>query len=201
VSQRRPLPRPRVEIRLAGSGGQGIILAGLILAEAAGLGEGRQVAMSQAYGPEARGGSSRAEVILSDRPIDYPLCLSPDVLIALSQEAADVYGSDLAPSGLMLVDRDLVETGGRDGVRALPFTAVARDRVGRATAANIVALGALAELTGLVGRRALEAALLRRAPAGSQELNRRALGQGVRLARELLRKSGPQTEPAATEDV
>ncbi len=201
MSQRRPLPRPRIEIRLAGSGGQGIILAGLILAEAAGLGEGRQVAMSQAYGPEARGGSSRAEVIISDRPIDYPLCLAPDVLIALSQEAADVYGSDLAPAGLMIVDQDLVEAAGGDGVTALPFTAAARDKVGRATTANIVALGALAELTGLVGRRALEAALLRRAPAGSQQVNRQALGLGVRLARESLKQGGPTTPPAATEDV
>jgi 2-oxoglutarate ferredoxin oxidoreductase subunit gamma len=201
VSQRRPLPKTRIEIRLAGAGGQGIILAGLILAEAAGRGEGRQVAMSQSYGPEARGGSSRAEVVISDAPIDYPLCLAPDVLVALSQEAANVYGRDLPPHGLTIVDRDLVETAGRDGVTALPFTAVAKDKLGRAGVANIVALGALAELTGLIGRRALDAALDRRAPAGSRELNRQALGQGVRLARESGKKNGPVAEPAETEDV
>jgi 2-oxoglutarate ferredoxin oxidoreductase subunit gamma len=201
VSQRRPLPKTRIEVRLAGAGGQGIILAGLILAEAASRGEGRQVAMSQSYGPEARGGSSRAEVVISDAAIDYPLCLAPDVLVALSQEAADVYGSDLSPHGLTIIDRDLVETTGWDKVTALPFTAVAKDKVGRTGVANIVALGALAELTGLIGRRALDAALDRRAPAGSRELNRQALAQGVRLAREFAKKNGPAAEPAETEDV
>ncbi|MBU1740547.1 MAG: 2-oxoacid:acceptor oxidoreductase family protein, partial [Proteobacteria bacterium] len=79
------LPGPRIEIILAGSGGQGMILAGLILAEAAGLYDGRQVAMVQNYGPEARGGTSKAEVILSDQTIDYPLCTAVDVLLALTQ--------------------------------------------------------------------------------------------------------------------
>ncbi len=87
----RPLPTPRVEIRLAGSGGQGLILAGLVLAEAAGVYDGREVAMVQSYGPEARGGASKAEIIISDSPIDYPLCTHVDILLALNQEACDAY--------------------------------------------------------------------------------------------------------------
>ena len=80
-----PLARVRLEVRLAGSGGQGIILAGLVLAEAAGIYDGREVAMVQSYGPEARGGTSKAEVIISDASIDFPLCTQVDVLLALTQ--------------------------------------------------------------------------------------------------------------------
>ena len=86
-----PLSAPRVEVRLAGSGGQGLILAGLVLAEAAGLYDGREVSMAQSYGPEARGGASKAEVIISDQVIDFPQCTRVDLLLALTQEAADAY--------------------------------------------------------------------------------------------------------------
>jgi 2-oxoglutarate ferredoxin oxidoreductase subunit gamma len=177
-----PLPRPRIEVRLAGSGGQGLILAGLILAEAAGLYEGRQAAMVQSYGPEARGGASKAEVILSDQAIDYPLCTRVDLLLALTQEAADAYQNDLAPGAWVIVDADRVAHPPGDRAVAMPFTAVAREKLNREMVANVVALGFISAYTGLVGRRAIEKALLKRVPAGSEELNRRALSLGARLA-------------------
>lgn len=179
-----PLPFSRVEVRLAGSGGQGLILAGLILAEAAGVYEGREVAMAQSYGPEARGGASKAEVIISDSPIDYPLCSHVDLLLAMTQEAADAYCWDLKPGAWILVDADLVTHPPSSLAISLPFTSAAREKLHKAVVANIVALAAIAEITGIVSRRSVEKALLTRVPRGTEELNKRALNLGVRLARE-----------------
>ncbi len=189
------LPGARMEVRLAGSGGQGLILAGLVLAEAVGIYDGREVAMVQSYGPEARGGASKAEIIISDAPIDYPLCTSVDVLVALSQEAADVYCWDLKPGALILVDRDLVAHPPSSLAIAFPFTAVARDKLNRVMVANVLALAAISELTELVSRRSLEKALIARAPAGTAELNKRAIALGVKLAREYKARQTAQSPP------
>jgi 2-oxoglutarate ferredoxin oxidoreductase subunit gamma len=176
----------RYEIRLAGSGGQGLILAGIILAEAAGVYDGKFVCQTQSYGPEARGGASKAEVVISDGEIDYPKAIRPDVLLALNQKSLEAYSPDLKPGGLLLVDADLVEEAHASRVVALPFTRIARE-LGRVMAANIVALGALAQLTGAVSLPSLEAAVLARVPKGTEDLNRRALAAGVNAAKE----SGP----------
>ena len=173
----------RYEISLAGSGGQGLILAGIILAEAAGVYDGKFVCQTQSYGPEARGGASKAEVVISDTDIDYPKAIRPDVLLALNQKSLDAYSLDLAPGALVLVDADLVPEVSAAPAVALPFTRIARD-LGKVMAANIVALGALAQLTGRVSRSALEAALLARVPRGTEDLNRRALAAGVAAARD-----------------
>jgi 2-oxoglutarate ferredoxin oxidoreductase subunit gamma len=196
MSQRShvPLPSPRIEVRLAGSGGQGLILAGLVLAEAAGVFDGREVAMVQSYGPEARGGASKAEVIISDAPIDYPLCAHVDVLLALNQEAADTYCWDLKPGGWVLIDKDLVLHPPSSKAIALPFTAVARDKLKRIMVANVVALGAISELTGVVTRKALEKSLLTRVPTGTEELNKKALSLGAKLARQYGGKQGVEDE-------
>jgi 2-oxoglutarate ferredoxin oxidoreductase subunit gamma len=176
-------PLGRVEVRLAGSGGQGLILAGLVLAEAAGLYDGREVAMVQSYGPEARGGASKAEVIVSDRPIDFPQCTRVDILLALTQESADAYAWDLAPEAWLVVDSDLVEHPPTTRAVGLPFTASARDKLKKVMVANVVALGAVSQLTGVVSKKALEKALLARVPAGTEELNKKALALGARLAK------------------
>jgi 2-oxoglutarate ferredoxin oxidoreductase subunit gamma len=180
----------RYEIRLAGSGGQGLILAGIILAEAAGIYDGKFVCQTQSYGPEARGGASKAEVVISDAEIDYPKAIRPDVLLAMNQKSLDVFLSDLKPGGLLLVDADLVSEFPASRARALPFTRIARE-LGRAMAANIVALGALAQLTGAVSLDSLEAAVLARVPKGTEDLNRQALAAGVAAAKE----SGPVRVP------
>ncbi len=196
MSQRShvPLPSPRIEVRLAGSGGQGLILAGLVLAEAAGVFDGREVAMVQSYGPEARGGASKAEIIISDVPIDYPLCAHVDVLLALNQEAADTYCWDLKPGGWVLIDKDLVLHPPSSKAIPLPFTAVARDKLKRIMVANVVALGAISELTGVVTRKALEKSLLTRVPTGTEELNKKALSLGAKLARQYGGKQGVEDE-------
>ncbi|MBU2467719.1 MAG: 2-oxoacid:acceptor oxidoreductase family protein [Proteobacteria bacterium] len=191
----------RMEVRLAGSGGQGLILAGLVLAEAAGLYDGRSVAMGQSYGPEARGGASKAEVIISDQDIDYPLATKVDLFLALTQEAADTYSWDLKPGAWIVVDSDLVSHPPSSRAVALPFTATARDKLKKPMVANVVALGALIELSGVVSRRALEKALLARVPKGTESLNKKALSEGMKLAKDFKSSSPlPSQEPSA-EDV
>ena len=195
------LPQSRVEIRLGGSGGQGLLFAGLVLAEAAGLYDGFEVAMVQSYGPEARGGASKAELIISDQAIDYPLCARVDLLLALNQEAADAYSWDISPQAWVLVDSDLVAHPPTSRAAALPFTAVARDKLKKVMVANVVALGAVSELTGLVSRRSLEKAIIARAPAGAEELNKKALGLGAKLARQVKDSQEPASsrEPSAAD--
>jgi 2-oxoglutarate ferredoxin oxidoreductase subunit gamma len=171
----------RYEIRLAGSGGQGLILAGIILAEAAGVYDGKFVCQTQSYGPEARGGASKAEVVISDGEIDYPKAIQPDVLLALNQKSLEAFSSDLKPGGLLLVDADLVKEAPANRVLALPFTRIARE-LGRVMVANIVALGALVQLTGAVSLESLTAAVLARVPKGTEDLNRQALAAGVAAA-------------------
>src|SRR5574340_198439 len=152
----------RYEIRLAGSGGQGLILAGIILAEAAGIYGGKFVCQTQSYGPAARGGASKAEVVISEAEIDYPKAIRPDVLVALNQASLDKYLADLKPGGVLLVDADLVREVPREGAVAIPFTRLAREKAGKEMMANIVALGVLAAVTGAVSPEGLKAAVLNR---------------------------------------
>lgn len=176
----------RLEIRLAGSGGQGLVLAGIILAEAAGLFEGRPVAQTQVYGPESRGGASRTDVIIDRVAIDYPKATAPDALLVMSEDAWKRFGGSVQRGGLVVYDAGLVQpkTGAETQAVGLPLTAVARNTLGRAIVANVVGLGALVALSHAVSREALEAAVRRRAPQGSEELNARALATGWDLALE-----------------
>jgi len=116
----------RTEIRLGGEGGQGMILAGIILAEAAAIYDGKNVVQSQSYGPEARGGASKAEVIISDEEIDFPEVIQADILIALSQEAYDKHSSDLKTGGLLIIDTENVEAVENDDAVKLPITSLAK---------------------------------------------------------------------------
>ncbi len=183
----------RFEIRLAGSGGQGLILAGVILAEAAGIYDGKNVCQTQSYGPEARGGASKAEVVISDEEIDYPKAIRPDVLLAMNQKSLDTYLPDLKADGLLIVDSTFVQEVPITGARAIPFTRIAREQVGREVVANIVALGALAALTKAVSLKSLEAAVLGRVPPHTRDLNKQALQAGVDAARLLMGKRPKKT--------
>jgi len=175
----------RWDIRLSGSGGQGIIVMGIILAEAIGVYDGKYVAQTQSYGPEARGGSSKAEVVASDEEIDYPEAMKLDLLLAMSQKSCDDYYPDLKPGGTLIVDSTFVTQLPMPEVFAIPFTRIAREKVQKEMAANIVALGALGQLTSFVSKVALEKAVLRRVPKGTEELNREALRAGVAAAKRI----------------
>ncbi len=180
----------RYEIRLSGSGGQGLIVAGVILAEAAGIYDGKYVCQTQAYGPEARGGASKAEVVISDAEIDYPKAVKPDALLAMNQKALDSYYEDVKPGGLIMVDSTWVKDLPVEDAVALPFTKIAREQLGKEMVANIVALGALARLTGAVTLEGLAQAVRARVPAGTEELNKKALAAGIAAAEDCLAHRG-----------
>ena len=186
----------RYEIRLGGSGGQGIIMAGIILAEAAGIFDGKFVCQTQSYGPEARGGSSKAEVVVSDEEIDYPKAMKPDLLLAMNQKSCDAYFFDMKPSGTLVVDSTYVKQLPTSRAVAIPFSRIAREKLGKEMAANIVALGALAALTGVVSLKSLEAAVMNRIPPGMEDLNRKALELGIEAGKKAL-QSPPEPEEYA----
>jgi 2-oxoglutarate ferredoxin oxidoreductase subunit gamma len=175
----------RTEIRLAGEGGQGMILAGIILAEAATIYEGQNAVQSQSYGPEARGGASKSEVVISAGEIDHPEVLQPDVVVALSQEAFKKFGSTVKPTGLLIVDSDKVDSSSTPNAIRLPITKMAFETTGRIITANTVALGVLVGLTGVVSQAALEKAILARAPRGTEEMNHKALEAGFTAAKQV----------------
>lgn len=171
-----------VQIQLSGSGGQGLILAGIILATAA-IEDKRYVVQTQSYGPEARGGTSRAEVIIGSELIDYPHVQKPDILLALTQEACNKFVPAVSPNGLVIVDSLLVDfvPNATSKVFHVPIIETAKYNLGKELAANIVALGALNEATGLVSWDALEDAVSKRVPGATAEFNKRALALGRQL--------------------
>ncbi len=182
----------RYEIRLSGSGGQGLVLAGIILAEAAGIYGGKNVVQTVSYGPAARGGTSRADIVVSDEEIDYPKAMALDVLLAMNQMASDESVSDLKPAGILLVDSQLVSQVTFPRVVKIPFTQIAREKCGREQMANIVALGALSKLIpavpsgqGVVTPEFMETAVMNRIPKGTEKLNRVAFEEGIRAAEEI----------------
>jgi len=177
----------RYEIRLSGSGGQGLILIGIILAEAIGLYEGLHVVQTQSYGPEARGGASKSEIVVSDEEIDYPKPQKLDLLLAMNQASCDLYYRDLKEDGKLLVDTTFVNQVPTNRAIRIPFTKLARERLGREIVANIVALGAISELIDLVSFKSL-GALLGRVPKGTEEINKKALRLGRRVAKGALKE-------------
>jgi 2-oxoglutarate ferredoxin oxidoreductase subunit gamma len=174
----------RYEVRLSGEGGQGLILAGKILAEAAAIYSDLNAAQSQSYGPEARGGASRSEVILSDGDIDYPKAMDVDLLLAFTQESCDKYHHDLKETGILVVDSDAVQNipEGSFCVYKAPIIRTAEEECGRKVVANICALGFIGRLLDMVSEEALESAIQSRVPRGTEEINLRAFRTGVKLA-------------------
>ena len=174
----------RYEIRFSGSGGQGLILAGVIFAEAATIFDKKTAVQSQSYGPEARGGASKSEVIISDTAIDFPKATEIDLMLALTQEACMKYYKDIKPNGTLLVDEDFVKETpkGTFKVVRLPIIRTASEEIGKAFVANIVALGAITAMTGQVSIESVEKAVLSRVPKGTEELNKKALKAGYELA-------------------
>ncbi len=179
----------RTEIRLAGEGGQGMILAGIILAEAAAIYDGKQATQTQSYGPEARGGASRSEVVISDVEIDHPEVLEPDIVVALSQEAYRKFGKSIRAGGLLIVDEERVETESDTKAIKVPVVRLSREITGRAITANTISLGVLVGLSGVVSRQAIEQAVAARAPKGTEEMNRKALEAGFAVAQQVAQKA------------
>ena len=168
----------RKQLRLSGSGGQGVITAAIILAEAA-VAEGKEAVQSQSYGPEARGGASKSEVIIDDGPIFHPHVEVPDLVLAMTQKSADKYYVDLNKEGVLVLDTDLVPTPPEfPNIISIPITKLAVEEIGKPLFANIVALGALVHITGLVDFETIKKSVANRVPPHTVEQNMQALQVG-----------------------
>lgn len=173
------------EIRLSGSGGQGLLFIGRILAEAAGVFEGKNAVQSTSYGGQVRGGSSRSDVLISpaEEEIDFPEVMDADLLLAMNQEAADEYGGRVKQGGVVILDTTFVKqppkTPGR--VIGYPFTLETKERLGSALPTNVVVLAVISQIGALVGKEALVRAIKKRVPKGKDEINLQALNLGFEL--------------------
>jgi len=181
----------RLEVRLAGFGGQGIIRAGLMLAMAACIHEDRNAVQTQSYGPESRGGACKSEVVISDEEIDYPKVEEPDVLVVMSQEAYNNYADTVKKGGTLLLDPDMVpkrEMATDAKVFMVPATKMAEE-LGKTIVANVVMLGALVAVTGITGAEAFKNSLLSNIPKGTEKLNLAAFEKGYEYGKRLLEET------------
>lgn len=174
----------RFEIRLSGTGGQGIITLGRVMGSGLALGHGFNVTQTQSYGPEARGGSSRCDLVISTEPISYPKAESLDLLVALSQEACNTYYRYLKPGGILLVESDLVTQPPTNIFFGLPFTEMAKKKVGIVQAMNTIVLGAVTYLLTFADQRVMRQALKDALPAKIVDLNVKAFNLGHREAKK-----------------
>lgn len=183
-SAERQVISDRCEICLTGSGGQGIVLAGVVLAKAASIFEGRNATQTQSYGPESRGGASRCELVISDNEIDYPKTMKLDLLLAFTQEGLLKQVENLREDALVVVDSVYVKGTEKPlpNCFSAPFTKIAITEFGGALSANMIALGAFVGLSGVVGREALKQALASHVREKFRGSNLKALDRGFQQA-------------------
>jgi 2-oxoglutarate ferredoxin oxidoreductase subunit gamma len=169
----------------SGSGGQGVITAAIIFAEAAVIHEGLNATQSQAYGAAARGGSTRTDIIISQEEINYPKVIQPNVLVCLTQEAYTSFATIIRPGGLLLTDARFVKTARKVDARQveLPMYRQVMETIGKPIVFNICMLGAVVALTELVRPESIMKVLEQRIPSGFVDMNRQALDLGMDLAR------------------
>lgn len=172
----------RHEVRFSGFGGQGIILSAVILGRAAVMYDSKHAVQTQVYGPEARGGASMSAVIIDEQPILFPKVTNPDIFVIMSQEGFEKYGADAPSSAVMVLDSSLVHSRPKCRCVEIPATREAKLSLGKDIVANIVMLGALVKITGIVSEMALEKAILDSVPKGTEALNTRAMKKGIELA-------------------
>ncbi len=178
----------RLEVKLAGFGGQGIILAGQVIGQAAVLFDQKNAVLTQSYGPESRGGACSANLVISEEEILHPLVIKPQVMVVMSQEAYDRYASELAKGGALLVDSDLVPGKPRRSKKrdlfAIPATRLAEE-IGHRIVANIVMLGSFTALTGAISAEAMKRSILSLVPKGTEDLNLQAFERGYEYGKRL----------------
>jgi 2-oxoglutarate ferredoxin oxidoreductase subunit gamma len=168
----------RKEIRIAGFGGQGIVLAGRILGEAA-INAGYKAVQTQSYGPESRGGAARSEVVISDKKIDYPRVMDADMFVALSQPSYEKYLGDIKKKASIIVDADLVEIKDKKA-KKIPFTKIAGS-LGKKIVANIVMLGYLTAILDVVPKKKMSETIKNNIPKGTEKINLKAFEEGYKL--------------------
>ena len=175
------MPR-RIEVRISGFGGQGVVLAGEILGKAAAY-EGKHVVQTQSYGAEARGSTARSEVVISDSKIDFPKVRKCDILVAMSQNAVEAHLKDLKEKGVMIVDKDKVEhlPETKAKVFKIPATKTAAKLLKSRLYANVIMLGALTRITGIVKEEAVEKAITDSVLETTREANINGFREGLKL--------------------
>ena len=185
--KKKEQPAYKKEVVITGFGGQGIILAGSILGKAAALGDHLESTLVQSYGPESRGGACSAQVVVSTTPIHYPYIDTPDILACMSQSAYDKYVDTLKPGGLLLIDQDLVKIRAEHkDCFAIPATRLAEE-MGRVMMANIIMLGFITAITGVVTKNAALESVTGSVPKGTEEANTRAFEKGFDFGLALLK--------------
>lgn len=176
----------RVEITIAGLGGQGSITAGVMLGEAAVKFDNKYAALTQAYSSEQRGGFAATWVIVSDSPVLFPRVTHPDILVAQAMDSINRYAKVLKPSGLLIIDSDMVHEvpEGIANVVRIPATSISRSQLEAPVTANVMMLGALCASSGIVSRKALEQIIVSSVPKGKDEVNLKAFDIGFNLAKD-----------------
>lgn len=183
----------RIEIRLSGFGGQGIIKTGYIIGEAVAIHDGKYATFTQSYGPESRGGAAAAQVVISDQPISYPRVIDPTILVVMSQGAYNKYVPDFRKDGLLIIDEDLVkpdETANGLTILSIPATRLAEE-LGRKMVANVVMLGFVTAVTHLASVEAMKKSVLSAVPKGTESLNLQAFDLGYRYGLQIADKRQP----------
>ncbi|MCK5832706.1 2-oxoacid:acceptor oxidoreductase family protein [bacterium] len=175
----------RYEIRLSGSGGQGLITAGVILAEAISVGDNKNAVHTQSYGPEARGGMARCDVIISSKEIYFPEATELDLLLALTQPSANAYANLLKLNGLMIIDADNVKQKPEHPYIEVPFVEIVREKLGSVVATNVVCLGFITQYTKIVTKKSIEKFLAERFPQRFEASNLKAIKLGYDLAKKI----------------
>jgi len=184
---------PLTEIRVAGFGGQGVILSAIVLGKAASIHQGEFATMTQNFGPEARGGACSAQLMLSDQPVLYPYVTQPDVLVVMSQEAYTKFAPELKDGGTLLIERDLVrvsEMPAQTRIYSIPATRIAEE-LGKRMVLNIVMVGFFAAVTQLLGADAVRKAIADSVPSSFRELNLKAFDKGYEYGQAAL-AAGPE---------
>jgi len=180
----------RKDIRIAGFGGQGIILAGIVIGKAAALHDNLNAVQTQSYGPEARGGASKTEIVISDELIDYPKVQKPDIFVALSQAGLDAYLHDLKDGGILIIDPDMIKEEEllsfvkehNTKLYKAPVTRTAVEKIGLKIVANIVMIGAITRMTKVISEEAARQAVAESVPPGTEKKNLEAFEAGAELA-------------------
>jgi 2-oxoglutarate ferredoxin oxidoreductase subunit gamma len=177
----------QTDLAIAGVGGQGSILAGVILGSAAVTFDGKYATQTQAYSSELRGGFAAAWVIVSDEPIEFPRVTAPDILVAQAPDSIKRFGDVLKSDGILIADSDMVHEipPKVKHIYKVPATTIARNEIKIAVAANMIMLGALCNITGVVGRQALEQAIAAAVPKGKEDINLEAFNLGFEQVTEL----------------
>jgi 2-oxoglutarate ferredoxin oxidoreductase subunit gamma len=174
------------EIRVAGFGGQGVILAAMVIGKAASIYEGGFATMTQSFGPEARGGACSAQVITSDQPVLYPYVTNPDILVVMSQEAYTKFSPEVKPNGTLIIEQDLVRISNLpEGTRiySCPATRIAED-LGKRMVLNVVMVGFFAAVSGTLKPESLRSAVLESVPPSFKDLNAKAFDAGYKYGVE-----------------